>query len=175
GTFIELVDRNGGGTTLSVTNGGGAGANAGTILGLIGSDNGGGSDQVAGDDRFDGAPVAFTFANVDLITTGVVPSISFNGSTENSISFNFGDFTDFYSESARIDILFTVPVSTLPFADGLLLTNLVSASEASTNAGTATDVNLVQFILGQPNVAITKGVLAVDNPGGYFVDELLIP
>ena len=64
-----------------------------------------------------------------------------------------------------VDILFTVTVTTDPYATGLLLTNQASASESST-AGTTTATSAIkQIVLDEPLLTIDKAVTFSTNAG----------
>ncbi|RMG82838.1 MAG: isopeptide-forming domain-containing fimbrial protein, partial [Chloroflexi bacterium] len=83
--------------------------------------------------------------------------------TSNSINFQFGDFDDPSNVDTVIDILFSVTVSTDPFADSLFLTNQAQAGEGSTNSGTATSTDIIQIELREPSLSMDKGVIATDS------------
>ena len=55
-----------------------------------------------------------------------------------------------------------------PFADGLFLTNMAHAFEASTNAGTSSDDAIIQFVLNEPVLVSSKGVVYTNNPNAVF-------
>ena len=55
-----------------------------------------------------------------------------------------------------------------PFADGLFLTNMAHAFEASTNAGTSSDDAIIQFVLNEPVLISSKGVVYTNNPNAVF-------
>ena len=80
----------------------------------------------------------------------------------------FGDFNDSRNQATTVDLLFTVTVSSDPFADRLFLTNQVQATEGSTNAGTITSEEIVQIVLTQPVLRTTKGVIWTSNDGNVF-------
>jgi len=95
--------------------------------------------------------------------SGIVPTLASSGSA-NSLNFNYGTYHDPGQDQTTVDILYTVAVSSQPFADGLFLTNQAHETEGSTNAGSATANALVPIQLTEPVLAITKGAVAVDNP-----------
>ena len=91
-----------------------------------------------------------------------VPSLKTN-LTANSIEFDYGDYALYPPAPSTADILFSVTVSTDPFADGLLLTNQ-ARSETSNSVGTiATADAIIQLTLDQPVLTITKGVVGSDD------------
>ncbi|MCS6879953.1 MAG: isopeptide-forming domain-containing fimbrial protein, partial [Chloroflexaceae bacterium] len=83
----------------------------------------------------------------------------------NSVSFNFGSFDDPQSLPSRIDLLLTVRASDRPTADRLLLTNQVRRIAGSTGLAQATDDAIVQVVMTQPILRISKGVTGSTNPG----------
>lgn len=95
------------------------------------------------------------------------PVVGFD-STANSVTFTYGNYALYPAQLSYADILFTVTVSTDPFADGLLLTNQ-ARSQTSNSVGTVVNADaIVQITLDQPVLAITKGVVGTDNPAGVF-------
>jgi len=88
----------------------------------------------------------------------------------NSVVFDYGTYDDpaFPSQSAVIDLLFTVEANAAPFADGLKLANRASA----TSNNSANEQELAQAIAevtsSTPELAITKGIVATDNSKGVF-------
>lgn len=100
------------------------------------------------------------------------PVISFD-TASNSISFDFGSYSlqtqpgNPDPAPSVVQILFTLTATDLPFADQLLLTNLVTAFESGSQGVTVTTDALGQFRLSQPDLEITKGV--VDYQGNNSV------
>ncbi|HRE01752.1 MAG TPA: hypothetical protein PLV68_10660, partial [Ilumatobacteraceae bacterium] len=72
-------------------------------------------------------------------------------------------------------MLFTVTVTDDPFVDGLFLTNQVRASEGTTNAGSQVDDSIVMIELGQPELALQKGVIATNGTGAVFAPVTVGP
>jgi len=91
------------------------------------------------------------------------PSISFDA-VSNALKFDFGDAVAPGNPSSRIDLLFTVVVQDEEFGDGLLLTNQVTSTETNSFGAVSEDNAIVQFVLGEPELNITKGVIADSNP-----------
>ncbi len=81
--------------------------------------------------------------------------------SQNSLQFYYGNFDSVNNQATNIDILFTVTVKNDPFADGLYLTNQVSAFEESTNSGSNEENAIVQIQLTEPVLDFTKGVVWV--------------
>jgi len=106
--------------------------------------------------------------------SGIAPTIS-TDVVSNSIEFDYNDFDTTTDVSTEIDLLFTVQVSDDPFADGLFLTNQVRATEGSTNAGSENTDAIVQIILTEPDLRISKGVVATNNAHAVFSPAVVGP
>ncbi|WP_305799134.1 SdrD B-like domain-containing protein [Roseococcus sp. SDR] len=91
-----------------------------------------------------------------------LPSISYD-SASNSLTFDFGDAVAPGNPSSTIDLLFTVVVGDEEFGDGLLLTNQVTSTETNSFGKEFQDNAIVQFVLGEPELNIKKGVIADTN------------
>ncbi|MCX7789973.1 MAG: isopeptide-forming domain-containing fimbrial protein [Chloroflexaceae bacterium] len=101
-----------------------------------------------------------------LFPVATVPHPTVSVSTVgNSVSFNFGTFDDPQSLPSRIDLLLTVQASDRPTADRLLLTNQVRRIAGSTGLAEAADDAIVQVVMTQPILRISKGVTGSTNPG----------
>ncbi len=87
---------------------------------------------------------------------------------ENSVQFAYGDYALYPPAASTADILFTVTVSTDPFADGLLLTNQARSQTRNAVGDLQTADAIVQITLDQPVLAITKGIVGTDNPAGVL-------
>lgn len=99
--------------------------------------------------------------------SGIIPTISTNN-TQNSVQFTFGNFHGSAHNTRVTDILFTVTVRNDPFADRLFLTNQARVNEGSTNAGEEQFDAIVQVLLTEPVLKITKGVVWSDHAGAVF-------
>ncbi len=86
-----------------------------------------------------------------------------NAGGENSISFVYDEHDDVAPQETTIDILFTVTVTNDPFADGIFLTNQVRGTEDGTPLVNSDTDAIVQVVLDQPVLDITKGVVETDN------------
>jgi LPXTG-site transpeptidase (sortase) family protein len=84
--------------------------------------------------------------------------------TNNALNFYYGDYNDSRHQPTTVDLLFTVTVSSEPFADRLYLTNQVHGFEGSTNAGTVAADDIIQIILTEPVLTSNKGVVWTSNP-----------
>jgi large repetitive protein len=83
--------------------------------------------------------------------------------TANSVEFEYGNYALYPPAPSTSDLLFSVTVSTDPFADGLLLTNQ-ARSQTRNSVGTLSTADaIVQITLDQPVLTITKGVVGTDN------------
>lgn len=90
------------------------------------------------------------------------PTISYD-SLSNSLKFDFGEARAPGNPASTIDLLFTVVVQDEEFGDGLLLTNQVTSTETNSFNKESQDNAIVQFVLGEPELNITKGVIADTN------------
>ena len=86
----------------------------------------------------------------------------------NRINIYYANFDDTRNQSSTVDLLFSLIVADDPFADGLFLTNMAHAFEASTNAGTSSDDAIIQFVLNEPVLISSKGVVYTNNPNAVF-------
>jgi uncharacterized repeat protein (TIGR01451 family)/fimbrial isopeptide formation D2 family protein len=106
--------------------------------------------------------------------SGAVPTMSFD-TAANSLLFDFGSFDDPLNQSSTIDLLFTVTAQSDPFADGLLLTNQARRVQNTTNATAISDDAIIQIELREPELHITKGVVATNNPNANFSPNAVGP
>lgn len=95
------------------------------------------------------------------------PTIVSDGPS-NRLDFQFGTFDSTPSGPVTVDILFTVKLLDKPFGDGLFLTNQAVSSFGDTGGNTVSNTEIVQIVLNQPELTLTKGVVATDNPAGVF-------
>jgi uncharacterized repeat protein (TIGR01451 family)/fimbrial isopeptide formation D2 family protein len=117
-----------------------------------------------------------TFHALDSVDSGKAPTptISTDG-TANSVEFHYGDYALYPPAASVADILFTVTVTDKPFADGLLFTNQ-ARSQTRNAAGTLQTADaIIQIVLDQPVLAITKGVVASSHSGAVFAPETTGP
>lgn len=70
--------------------------------------------------------------------------------------------------AATVDLLFTLRVADRPFGDGLFLTNLVQGTETNAAGRATSSQDLVGVRLSEPNLRITKGIVAFDGSPGVF-------
>ena len=104
-----------------------------------------------------------TFRAIYGTTPGLTTDV-----VSNSVVFDYGDFDIVGGSATDIDILFTVTATDDPFADGLMLTNQARRVQDTTNAGNFVNDAIIQIVLGEPSLEITKGIVATDNPNASF-------
>ncbi len=92
------------------------------------------------------------------------PTVSVDASS-NSLSVDFGTFDGTLNGQTQIDLLVTVTVGDTQFADGLFLTNMALAGEASTSGSPSSNVDLTQIQLSAPELQITKGIVSTSVDG----------
>lgn len=106
--------------------------------------------------------------------SGVIPVLSTNA-TNNRVNFYYGNYDDPRSQPNTVDILFSVTVSTEPFADGLYLTNQAHAYEGSTNGGIVTADAIVQLILTEPVLVTSKSAIWTNNAAATYLPATPLP
>lgn len=94
---------------------------------------------------------------------GQAPGVISVNATSNSFELELGSLTTPTREEAQVEILFTVTVVDAIFADGLLLTNQSTVSEANTEGGAVATTQIAQFTYAEPVLNLTKGVVAFDS------------
>ena len=105
--------------------------------------------------------------------TGRNPTLS-SVALANSLTFTFGD-VQAATVATVTDLLFSVTVSTNPFADGLFLTNQVQSTQGSTNSTTTLTNAIVAVTLDEPQIAITKGAVSSSNGSAVFAPASVLP
>jgi|GEM_PF-1893169 len=96
------------------------------------------------------------------------PSLSFDAEA-NTLNYFYGDFDDVSNTPAVVDLLVTVTAEDDPFTDDLLLTNQARQSQENTFNEVSTRDAIVQITLREPELNITKGVVA-HNSGNENVE-----
>ncbi|TDH64275.1 isopeptide-forming domain-containing fimbrial protein [Dankookia rubra] len=104
-----------------------------------------------------------------LTLPGQTPKLSFDVAG-NSLTLDFGDVADPTYQQTKLDLLMTLRVNDLPFGDGLLLTNQVTSRETNSFDEVSASNAIIQFVLGEPILKITKGVIGSDNPASIFLN-----
>ncbi len=87
---------------------------------------------------------------------------------ENRVSFIYDEHDDTTAQETWIDILFTVTVSDDPFVDGLYLTNQVRGTEDGTPLVPSNTDAIIQIVLDEPVLEITKGIVQSDNDADVY-------
>ncbi|MFZ4408852.1 MAG: hypothetical protein ACOYOH_16025, partial [Paracraurococcus sp.] len=98
---------------------------------------------------------------------GQTPTLSYSASG-NSLTLDFGDIQNGAYPRTQLDLLVTLRVTDNAFGDGLLLTNQVTLSENNSFKDASGDNGIIQFVLGEPLLKITKGVIGSDNASTTF-------
>ncbi len=106
--------------------------------------------------------------------SGLVPAVTIELAS-NSLRFAYPAFDDPLNRSSAIEILFTVTATDAPYADGLFLINHARVHEGSTNSGEAIADAVAQIILNEPNLRVTKGVVASSNAARVFAPSTAGP
>ncbi|OJX45853.1 MAG: hypothetical protein BGO78_11145 [Chloroflexi bacterium 44-23] len=108
--------------------------------------------------------------------SGILPAITTNAA-QNNITFTYGDYDNPLNQAKVIDIIFSVSINAQPFADGLYLTNQVTANEDSTNAGSNAENAIVQIQLTEPVLDFSKGVVwaSSDQSNAVFTPTTVGP
>ena len=94
-----------------------------------------------------------------LLGAGVVPTMSGAGAV-NTLTFAYAPFDDPTDTTSKIDILYTVTMSDDPYPNGLTISNLIYALEDTTNYHVHDDVAIAPFVLKEPGINLSKGVVA---------------
>ncbi len=95
--------------------------------------------------------------------------------TVNTLTFDYGSFDTGANVASTIDLLFTLLIADVDFSDQLQLTNVSTAFENDTQLGTSDATAGAQFQYGQPELGVTKGVVATDNGAGAFTPGTVGP
>lgn len=93
----------------------------------------------------------------------LVPDVS-----NNSVTWDFGTEADLLNDGGDIFIYYTVRRTTDKYADGLLLTNQGVAEHNDTHTHPIVKSDTAQVVSSEPNLKITKGIIAVDDPKAHL-------
>lgn len=107
-----------------------------------------------------------------LLTT--IPELTFD-TAANSLTITFRDLNPAVPTATVADILFTLAVVDQSFGDGLLLTNQVQATEVDNQGLETSSTAIRQLLLTEPELQITKGVIATDSAVGDFTPDAVGP
>ncbi|NDJ77094.1 MAG: DUF11 domain-containing protein [Chloroflexi bacterium] len=100
-------------------------------------------------------------------TFGLLPVMTVNAGA-NTVIFTYGSHSDLANTSTAIDLLYTVTVTNIPFADQLILTNFVRAYEQITTQEINTYDDAVSFRVRYPYLIIRKSVVGSSNPASVL-------
>ena len=100
-----------------------------------------------------------------LLVSGPIPDPA-----SNSLTWTFPTFST--NTPGFIEIRFTVPATAFPYADGLSLTNDSDARQQDTHQHLVGLRDFEPIISSQPELNITKGVIAAANPKAEFAPQL---
>jgi uncharacterized repeat protein (TIGR01451 family) len=106
------------------------------------------------------APGTVCFGSTDNVGQPFTKTLN----TDNSFTFDYGTQNNTANTPKTIDLWFTLKVTNKPFADGLYLTNEGQECEFNTFGAKFCQVAVAQFVLTQPSLSITKGVVWAGNP-----------
>lgn len=117
----------------------------------------------------------FDVADFDVVNDWSIPAGGFRATNppvvsvdlgSNAIEFDWGDVVALVAETLTVD--FVVTVSDNPFADNLFLTNLFFSSYVNSDGDTVDGLDAFPITVGAPELVMTKGVIATDNPNTVF-------
>lgn len=117
---------------------------------------------------FTGLPLPGEYRSLGTVGAPTLPGSVAVDPVSNSLEWDFGTRVDLFNAPDTIDILFTVTATNVPYADGLFLTNQGESSHQDTHQHSILSTDIVQIVSAEPNLVITKGVVATDNPVGVF-------
>ena len=92
----------------------------------------------------------------------------FSVGTPNELTFTVGSFNNPLNTPLVVDLYFTMRVGGAPIADGLFLTNEAVEREENSFHETFAQVALAQIKTAEPNLRITKGVVATSDGEAVF-------
>ncbi|HEX2898224.1 MAG TPA: isopeptide-forming domain-containing fimbrial protein, partial [Bacteroidia bacterium] len=85
----------------------------------------------------------------------------------NALVINFGNVMSNTSPET-LEVYITIPVTTVPFANGLTHSNFLEVSSDNTQLSTAASLQLTQVWIGAPMLSLVKGVASVTNPNAWL-------
>lgn len=92
----------------------------------------------------------------------------------NALVIDFGNVASFTSPET-LQVYVSIPVTTVPFANGLIHSNFLQVESDNTDLMTTSQLQLTQIHVGAPELALTKGVTACDNPHAWLTAPTLYP
>ena len=96
-------------------------------------------------------------------TAGLTPVSIVARSAQNALEITWPDLASTTPQTIQVDV--AGRITSEPFADGLLLTNIFAASGSNTSAQASFEVDVDQIAIGAPELVLTKGVAATDGAG----------
>jgi gliding motility-associated-like protein/fimbrial isopeptide formation D2 family protein/uncharacterized repeat protein (TIGR01451 family) len=83
----------------------------------------------------------------------------------NSLALDFGDVSDIVTGGCvDIVILIDIPITTIPFADGLFHSNFMQVNSDNSTGDDLTNNGLTLVQVGAPDLDLTKGIVSSNNP-----------
>ncbi|MBK9711649.1 MAG: DUF11 domain-containing protein [Kouleothrix sp.] len=104
----------------------------------------------------------------------VTPTVTLDGA-ENSVTFDYGTFNDPTNRHSTIDLLLSLTVDAMPFADRLFLTNQVHERDGSTNGPHHIADSIAQLQLNEPLLLVKKGAIGSDHAGAALSPPIAGP
>lgn len=122
----------------------------------------------------------------EFFEANATPADSFGGdpavnivtdSATNSFSIQYGTVDDPISQRRKIDILFTVPITAQPAADGLYYTNQAQSIENNTFGGSTVNqvISMQDVLVYNPDLNITKGVVSTSLNETQVIEAVDVP
>lgn len=110
---------------------------------------------------------AFRVGAGSTLPSGTPVTISTTtASTDNTVTFTIGAFQTQPTNEVRVVLDFDFTVSNEPREDGLVFTNLATATLASSGATTVTSTTVASFTDANPALFLTKGAVSVSSSVG---------
>ena len=101
------------------------------------------------------------------IAAAPTPTVSTDAAA-NSVVFDYGTYDTPTNQPSVIDLLFTVTASNDPYADNLKLANRAVITANNTALVPENNEGIAEITSSEPELVITKGIVATDNPAGVF-------
>ncbi|MGH1335811.1 MAG: hypothetical protein ACRBFS_06755, partial [Aureispira sp.] len=94
----------------------------------------------------------------------------------NGLLLDFGDISDAVTGGCvDIVLLIDIPITTLPFADGLFHSNFMQVNSDNSGGDDITDAVLTLIQVGAPDLELTKGVVSSNNPSVTISPNVVPP
>jgi fimbrial isopeptide formation D2 family protein/uncharacterized repeat protein (TIGR01451 family) len=100
-------------------------------------------------------------------TWSVTPVIELD-TWANTLSLVYPAFNDLQNRASVIDVLFSVEVTPEPFANNFFITNMVTIEHDTTNGGSSSVSELVQIVLKQPDLLLSKWVVDTTDTNAVY-------